>query len=733
MSEIDLNTHILVGLTQLTEQTALMVEERAWLGADILSWLAKVEVELQPYSLAEMKLVWPDRSSIPRVLYPLLALKLGIELIDEQGSDGEVYTVSSVSQAGSSLQLRFYAHGNDQFNPAVIHQLQHVFAAAPLTPAVIFSEDNFACLSILASWWHAKAVRVSKDITTPAQVLRILEQSRTSTALLDWQLLLEASKHPAFMLTNLRLLSTLITTSTQQLNDDELAVVTNKFSSKILPWWVTHSRALPMVNANQVIEAESKAIINAVTQHPAVANAAAVIAQANSVWAIFAEANTRDKVNFTLPAPDLEVLENALNGAFSQVDFEFALAVVARLNQTALLSMLNGLQHLGLFSQKESLHNLAEIYRQGQVADRYQSLILRWLNVLEAEHLLLKKHSGWQLNIDPQAYSDQALTDIWQQLEIDWKEVSGTSLSIDYAKISAKQLPELIQGKVQAVHLLFPQGSTELACALYQEGIPAQYQQKAASQLLKHIIGSWLGEQPISIMELGAGTGSTTQALLPELDALHAEQATEFNYLFTDLSTAFHDSFNQRHPMPRSWFRQGLYDIDQSPREQGYKNNSLDIVIAGGVLNAATDTDKSLAWISQLLKPGGWFILTEPTSEEYWVMASQAFMLTQAEDDRANSESTFLSYQQWLTALQGAKFEMVVDLPKSSHPLARQGHRFMALRAKPNKQSLTATMLSEQIYHLTPNHTCEVVDCLPYKTADELDSYLLQQWANALT
>ena len=367
------------------------------------------------------------------------------------------------------------------------------------------------------------------------------------------------------------------------------------------------------------------------------------------------------------------------------------------------------------------------------MAPQHQALILRWLKVLEREQLITLANNHWQLAIAPDTCSDEAMAQVWQQLKTDWQRISGSSLTIDYATISAQTLPDLIQGKVQAVHILFPQGSTELACALYQEGIPAQYQQQAAVQLLTRIIHHWSGDQPISIMELGAGTGSTTQALLPSLDALYEQNQVKFNYLFTDLSTAFHDSFNQNYPQSRPWFKQDIYDIDQRPRAQGYRTNSVDIVIAGGVLNAAKNTDETLAGIAQLLKPGGWFILTEPTSEEYWVMASQAFMLTEAEDDRAHAESTFLLYQQWLTALQDANFEMVVDLPNSSHPLARQGHRFMAVRAKPNKQSLTATMLSEQINHLTPNHVCEVVDDLPYQTAGELDSDLLQHWANALT
>ncbi|GEK15641.1 class I SAM-dependent methyltransferase [Aliivibrio fischeri] len=737
MSDIDTNTHILVGLNQLADQVALITDTQQWRGDDILSWLAKIEAELQPHSLTNSKLVWPESAPIPRALYPLVALKLGLELVKPETNNDEsasiqAHTVSNFFDSAQPVNLNFKDSGDSQLNKGVIHQLQQALQTETQSPVLISEQDDFCCFCILANWWNATAVIIVAPITNAAKALRSIELSRAETTVLSWPMLSQISQHPALPLANLRALKKLVVSSQQLISPSDLAKISNKLPPAITPWLVTEVHTLPMANAMQLINTERKAITNALTQHPAVDKATAVMSETNAIWAVFAEAKSR-----TTPHSNdwlnMSEFEQGINAQFEHIDFDFALTVLERLNHTALLSMLNGLQHLGLYLQKKQSHTETEIFNKAQVAPQHQGLILRWLKVLEREQLVTVKSNNWQIAVEPNVCSDQAMAQAWQQLKTNWQHISGSSLTIDYARISAQTLPDLIQGKVQAVHILFPQGSTELACALYQEGIPAQYQQQAAVQLLTRIINHWSGDQPISIIELGAGTGSTTQALLPSLDALYEKNSVEFNYLFTDLSTAFHDSFNQNYPQPRPWFKQDIYDIDHRPRPQGYNNNSVDIVIAGGVLNAAKNTDEALAGIAELLKPGGWFILTEPTSEEYWVMASQAFMLTQAEDDRANAESTFLSYQQWLTALQSANFEMVVDLPKSSHPLARQGHRFMALRAKPNKQSLTATMLSEQIYHLTPNHACEVVDCLPYKTAGELDSDLLQQWANALT
>ena len=52
-----------------------------------------------------------------------------------------------------------------------------------------------------------------------------------------------------------------------------------------------------------------------------------------------------------------------------------------------------------------------------------------------------------------------------------------------------------------------------------------------------------------------------------------------------------------------------LFDIDRPAVAQGYPTQSWDLIVAGGVLNAARDTERSLATLLALLKPGGWLMV----------------------------------------------------------------------------------------------------------------------------
>ncbi|WP_256671061.1 class I SAM-dependent methyltransferase, partial [Pseudomonas sp. FSL R10-0765] len=69
--------------------------------------------------------------------------------------------------------------------------------------------------------------------------------------------------------------------------------------------------------------------------------------------------------------------------------------------------------------------------------------------------------------------------------------------------------------------------------------------------------------------------------------------------------------------------RHGVFDIDRALLEQGYVSQSWDLIVAGGVLNAARDTEQTLSTLHALLKPGGWLVFSEPTREEFWVGSPQ--------------------------------------------------------------------------------------------------------------
>lgn len=135
------------------------------------------------------------------------------------------------------------------------------------------------------------------------------------------------------------------------------------------------------------------------------------------------------------------------------------------------------------------------------------------------------------------------------------------------------------------------------------------------SQYLKYLC---FKNPRMRILEIGAGTGSTTFPILTAISSAN-KAAQMAHYDFTDLSAGF---FDKARDLVAEWGSLVTFktlDISQDPVSQGFEAHSYDLIVASNIIHATSSIEKSLANLRRLLKPQGKLALIELTQSQLFL------------------------------------------------------------------------------------------------------------------
>lgn len=113
----------------------------------------------------------------------------------------------------------------------------------------------------------------------------------------------------------------------------------------------------------------------------------------------------------------------------------------------------------------------------------------------------------------------------------------------------------------------------------------------------------------LRILEVGAGTGGTTELILRDL-ARYGGIPSYSVYTFTDISAGFFTQAKKRFSYARNMDYK-VFDISQNPFEQGFEAVSYDLILASNVVHATPSLQKTLRNLRLLLRPHGHLVLSE--------------------------------------------------------------------------------------------------------------------------
>ena len=170
-------------------------------------------------------------------------------------------------------------------------------------------------------------------------------------------------------------------------------------------------------------------------------------------------------------------------------------------------------------------------------------------------------------------------------------------------------LGSILRGQKSGLELLFPNGSLTLAENLYQNSSHARLLNPLVAEVAKRSISALPTDRKLRVLEIGAGTGSTSALILPMLPPDRVE------YVFSDLSKFFLTSAAKKFAS-YDFVRYALYDVEGEQPPAGENWESFDLVIAANVLHATKSLRHTLQQVRRLMAPGGFLLLLEAAKSQ---------------------------------------------------------------------------------------------------------------------
>ena len=302
------------------------------------------------------------------------------------------------------------------------------------------------------------------------------------------------------------------------------------------------------------------------------------------------------------------------------------------------------------------------------VVGRHRRLLARLLAILAEDGVLTTAPGGWDVRATPPALDPESLhAELLQRY-------GSAAAELGLTRDCGRALAEVLRGARDPLPLLFADDVLARTESIYSAGpIARAYNQLVADAAARALAALPAGRRG-RVLEIGAGTGGTTGAMLPALDGRCAE------YVVTDVSPRF--TARAAATFGASAFvRCRPLDIEREPAAQGF-DGGYDVVVAANVLHATRDLGRTLDHARELLAPGGLLVLLEGTRPHRWVDIT--FGLTEGwwrfADVALRPDYPLLAPSQWVRALSSAGFETVASVSDTDARPALAGQAILLAR-----------------------------------------------------
>ena len=237
------------------------------------------------------------------------------------------------------------------------------------------------------------------------------------------------------------------------------------------------------------------------------------------------------------------------------------------------------------------------------VTRRHHLLLERFLMMLCEDSILDRSDSLWKVTSRP-----SLLSRVGVHADPEF-ESDPESVLLDRC---GSALSDVLQGKIDPLHLLFPGGNSDTIGKVYRDCPVLKEMNILIQKLLLLVLLRPQSTEGLRVLEIGAGTGSTASFLLPHLFP------DRTRYSFTDVSPdLLREAQEKFEGYPFVEYR--VLNIEREPQKQGFDGCPYGFTVATNVFHATRDLAETLRNVRQLMTPGGLLVLIEMTAPTRWM------------------------------------------------------------------------------------------------------------------
>ncbi len=359
--------------------------------------------------------------------------------------------------------------------------------------------------------------------------------------------------------------------------------------------------------------------------------------------------------NMSSPSEIASRIGPQLESLASRHELDLYAALLPQMEEASAGFVIRAFQKMGWTFSRGQRVSPSQAAAELRIPQTHHRLLNRMLSILGEEEILGRLDTGdWEIVAVPPEGNPESLC-----LSLE-KQFPAYRAALALLRRCGTNLVEVLQGKQDPLQLLFPNGEVAEAESLYKDSPSALVFNTLLAEAVSSAINRLPAGRRLRVLEIGAGTGSSTTHILPRLPR-------DAEYFFTDIAPTFTARAKVKfQEYPAVQYR--TLDIEQSPTDQGFAAHSFDLVIAANVLHATKDLSETLHHVCSLLASEGLLLLLEGTGRQRWV--DLTFGLTAGwwrfTDTQLRPCHALLTTDQWVNFLETSGFTQVQAIPSSA-------------------------------------------------------------------